>query len=70
MPQEKITESLKLHLGEGMKRDLQDAAMREDRKVSDYVRHVLALHLYGICGLADHETPGNGAMWGDEGSNA
>lgn len=44
---EKITERIDLHLPESMKRDLQDMAMREDRKVSDLVRHIVACYLYG-----------------------
>lgn len=65
---DKITEAIKLHLSESMKRDLQDAAMSDDRKVSDYIRHVLAQHLYGIKGtiLAD----GNGAIQGEQGPAA
>lgn len=44
---EKITERVDLHLPETMKRDLQDMAMKEDRKVSDLVRHIVACWLYG-----------------------
>jgi hypothetical protein len=45
---EKITERIDLHLPLTMKHDIQDAAMAEDRKVSDYIRHVLACHLYWV----------------------
>lgn len=45
---EKITERIDLHLPLSMKQDIQDAAMNEDRKVSDYIRHVLACWLYGM----------------------
>lgn len=55
MPQEKITEAIKLHLPETMKRDIQDAAMSDDRKVSDWIRHVLALHLYGLMNIKDRD---------------
>lgn len=44
---EKITERVYLHLTESMKRDLQDLALREDRKVSDLVRHIVCCYLYG-----------------------
>lgn len=44
---EKITERIDLHVSETMKHDLQDMAMREDRKVSDLVRHIVACWLYG-----------------------
>jgi hypothetical protein len=44
----KSTEAIKLHLPERLKRDIQDAAMADDRKVSEWIRHVLALHLYGV----------------------
>lgn len=64
---EKITEQIKLHLPESMKRDVQDAAMADDRKVSDYIRHVLSIHLYGIKGMAEREETDKRAMRGDEG---
>jgi hypothetical protein len=47
----KATEAIKLHLPERLKRDIQDAAMADDRKVSEWIRHVLALHLYGVKGI-------------------
>lgn len=60
---EKITEAIKLHLPESMKRDIQDHAMADDRKVSDWIRHVLFIHLYGIAGMKDRERAEiNGAM--------
>jgi hypothetical protein len=48
---EKITEQIKLHLPESMLRDVQDAAMADDRKVSEFIRHVVALYLYGLKGM-------------------
>lgn len=63
---EKVTESIKLHLPERMKRDVQDAAMFDDRKVSDWIRHVLAQHLYVMKGSREMEN-NNGAMCPDEG---
>lgn len=63
---EKITEHVKLHLPESLLRDVQDAAMKDDRKVSEYVRHVLSLHLYGTKG--SHQQPDdNGTMCPGEG---
>ena len=43
----KCLESIKLHLPEELKRDLQDLAMQEERAVSEYIRVVLQLHVYG-----------------------
>lgn len=43
----KCLESIKLHLPEDLKRDLQDLAMQDDRPVSEYIRVVLAIHVYG-----------------------
>lgn len=47
MDHEKITERIDLHLPLTMKRDLQDASMLADRKMSDFIRHILACWLYG-----------------------
>ena len=44
---EKITTRIDLHLTETMKADLLDLALKEDRKVSDLVRHIVACYLYG-----------------------
>lgn len=63
---EKVTESIKLHLPERMKRDVQDAAMTDDRKVSDWIRHVLAQYLYGMKGSRELDNY-NGAMCPGEG---
>lgn len=43
----KKTESVKVWLTERQLLDLTRAAHRDDRKLSDYISHVLALHLYG-----------------------
>jgi len=43
----KCLESIKLHLPEDLKRDLQDLAMQDDRPVSEYIRAVLVQHVYG-----------------------
>lgn len=45
--EEKLTEQIKLLLPESMLRELQDLALIQDRSVSEYIRHVLSLHLYG-----------------------
>ena len=65
---EKITEQIKLHLPESMLRDVQDAAMTDDRKVSEWIRHVLALHLYGLKGTP-HSCDCNKKSRGDEGQS-
>ena len=44
---EKKIDELKIHLTETMKRDLQDMAFIEDRKVSDLARHIIEVYLYG-----------------------
>ena len=63
---EKITEQIKLHLPESMLRDVQDAAMTDDRKVSEWIRHVLGLHLYGLKGMGT-ACQCKQTMQGDEG---
>jgi hypothetical protein len=35
----KCLEDIKLHLDEDLKRDIQDYAMQDDRKVSEWLRH-------------------------------
>ena len=42
---EKKTEEIKIHITESMKRDIQDAAMDDDRRVSDWATHTIGLHL-------------------------
>jgi len=44
---DKCLDSIKLHLPEDLKRDVQDLAMASDRSVSEYIRHWLTLHVYG-----------------------
>jgi hypothetical protein len=44
---EKLTEQIKLLVGVAMLDDLKHAAFEADRSVSDYIRHIVALHLYG-----------------------
>lgn len=39
---EKLIEEIKLHLSEDMKRDIQDFALEDDRKVSEWIRHELS----------------------------
>ena len=48
MPQkEKCLESIHVHTGETLKRDLQDLAMLEGRAVGEYIRAALETHVYG-----------------------
>lgn len=47
---EKNLESLHVHTGESLKRDLQDLAMQEERAVGEYIRWVLEQHVYGARG--------------------
>jgi hypothetical protein len=65
---EKITERIDLHLPLTMKQDIQDEAMQQDRKVSDYIRHVLACHLYGSQHNCQPDE-GKAAMRGDQGQS-
>ena len=49
MPQrEKCLESIHVHTGESLKRDLQDLAMLEGRAVGEYIRAALETHVYGV----------------------
>jgi len=43
----KLTEQIKLLVDGDMLDDLKHAAFEADRSVSDYIRHLVALHLYG-----------------------
>lgn len=47
---EKITENVKVWLPESMLRDAQDAALEEDRSVSELIRRALSVYLYGRLG--------------------
>ncbi len=40
---DKCLDEIKLHLPEEMKRTIQDLAMEDDRKVSEWIRHQLQL---------------------------
>ena len=44
---EKCLESIHVHTGESLKRDLQDLAMLEGRAVGEYIRAALETHVYG-----------------------
>ena len=44
---EKCLESIHIHTGESLKRDLQDLAMHQDRTVGELIRTVLEQHVYG-----------------------
>lgn len=44
---DKAIEAITLHVSEGMKRDLQDVALSEDRAVGEWIRHELTVILYG-----------------------
>lgn len=47
MPSPKCTEELKLRLPEDLYLELSRRAADEDRPLSDYVRFVLSVHIYG-----------------------
>jgi len=44
---EKAMETITLHLPDTLKRDLQDLALVEDRAVGEWIRHHLAMMVYG-----------------------
>ena len=44
---EKAIETITLHLPDSLKRDIQDLALLNDRSVSEWIRHELALIVYG-----------------------
>lgn len=44
---EKCLESIHIHTGESLKRDLQDLAMIENRTVGELIRTVLEQYAYG-----------------------
>lgn len=44
---EKAIETITLHLPESLKRDLQDLVLADDRAVGEWIRHHLALIVYG-----------------------
>lgn len=59
---EKKTEQVTLWLPESLKVDLMHLAADDDRKLSDYITHVLALHVYGKrrCECAEPEAQKRG----------
>ena len=58
---EKCLEEIHLHLGESLKRDLQDLAMHDNRAVSEYARAVLEHHVYGAKGMLLSPNPSDQA---------
>ncbi len=61
MTDEKLIEKISLCLGPTMFADLSRVAARDDRSVGEYVRHVLAVHLYGKCRVSQAEPDGLGS---------
>lgn len=61
MTDEKLIEKISLCLGPTMFADLSRVAARDDRSVGEYVRHVLAVHLYGQCRVTQGQTEGSGS---------
>ena len=57
MPKENCLEDAHVHMGETLKRDVQDLAMRQNRAVGDYSRAVLEAHVYGAKGMLLLPTP-------------
>jgi hypothetical protein len=50
---EKLIEKVEFRLGPTMFADLSRMACSDDRSVGEYVRHVVAVHLYGAARLRD-----------------
>ncbi len=61
---EKNLDRVVVHLGESLKRDIQDLAMADDRRVSDYIRIVLEYHCYGAQRRIQSRD-GTGSEWVD-----
>lgn len=57
---EKLIEKISLCLGPTMFADVSRIAARDDRSVGEYVRHVLAVHLYGQCRVSQAEPERSG----------
>lgn len=43
----KCTDDIRVHVPEELKLELYKLAEKFDRSLSDYIRHVLSLHVYG-----------------------
>jgi len=43
----KCTDDIRVHVPEELKLELYQLAEHADRSLSDYIRHVLSLHVYG-----------------------
>lgn len=60
---EKKTEQVTLWLPESLKVDMMHLAAEDDRKLSDYITHVLTLHAYGkrrcLCDGAEAQVSGD-----------
>jgi inner membrane protein involved in colicin E2 resistance len=56
MAVEKKTEQVTLWLPESLKVDLMHLAADDDRKLSDYLTHVLTLHCYGQRSRLDRDS--------------
>ena len=61
MPKEKCLEEAHIHMGETLKRDLQDLAMLQNRSVGEYIRAVLEAHVYGAKGMLLSHNPSDQA---------
>jgi hypothetical protein len=62
MTTEKHTEEIKVRVTQEMRDMIRDLAFAQDRAPSEYIRHVLSLHLYGHSRMvrakgADEEGP-------------
>lgn len=66
---EKCTEEIKVRVPEQMRDAIMRLAFSADRSPSEYVRHVLAVHLYGhVRQFADEAEPGTGPNVPSEGT--
>lgn len=58
---EKCLESIHVHVGETLKRDLQDLALLENRAVGELIRCILEDRLYGAISRIRDGNPNNEA---------
>ena len=58
---EKCLESIHVHVGETLKRDLQDLALLENRAVGELIRCILEDRLYGAIARIRDSNPNNEA---------
>ena len=64
---EKATKIVTLHLPETLMLSVQDAAMDQDRSVSEFIRHALSFYLYGMLGGKNDGSNTDAGRFGNRG---